>query len=50
MAMSLGILYCGGVLLVVAGYESAHAAVYRFDEGSWSTVYLNKTHSQPSEY
>lgn len=49
MAMALDILYSEDALLVVAGYESGHAVVYRFNKGSWSTVYLQNPHSQPGE-
>ncbi|KAH0602765.1 uncharacterized protein H6S33_008415 [Morchella sextelata] len=47
MAMSLGLFYCGNTLTLVAAYESGHAAVYKFNEGLWSNIYLNKSHSQP---
>lgn len=48
MAMALAMLYSGDALLLVAGYESGHAAVYKLDsEGSWSTLYLQNPHSQP---
>lgn len=49
MAMALAILYSGGALVLVAGYESGHAVVYRLDEGSRSTIYLQNPHSQPGE-
>lgn len=49
MAMALAILYSGGALVLVAGYESGHAVVYRLDGGSWSTIYLQNPHSQPGE-
>lgn len=47
--MALNILYCEDTLLLVAGYESGHAIVYKFNEGSWSTVYLQNPHSQPGK-
>lgn len=47
MAMGLELFYCTDVLTVVAAYESGHSAVYKFNSGSWSTIYLNKSHSQP---
>lgn len=51
MAMALAILYSGDTLVLVAAYESGHAAVYRLNEGggSWSTTYLQNPHSQPGE-
>lgn len=47
--MSLELLYCGDTLTLVAAYESGHAAVYKFKEGLWGNIYLNKSHSQPSK-
>lgn len=50
MAMDLAILYSGDALVLVAAYESGHAAVYRLnEEGSWNTTYLQNPHSQPGE-
>lgn len=50
MAMDLAILYSRDALVLVAVYESGHAAVYRLDEGgSWNTTYLQNPHSQPGE-
>lgn len=47
MAMTLAMLYSKDALLLVAGYESGHAVVYKMSGGSWSSIYLQSPHSQP---
>jgi len=47
--MALSMFYSGDNLVLVAGYESGHAVVYKWDaEGTWKVVYTHKPHSQPS--
>ena len=47
--MTLSMFYSGdNNLVLVAGYESGHAVVYKWDtEGTWKVVYTHKPHSQP---
>ncbi|RPA95223.1 WD40 repeat-like protein [Choiromyces venosus 120613-1] len=48
MAMALSLFYSGGNLVLVAGYESGHAVVYKWDsKDTWKVVYTHKPHSQP---
>ncbi|CUS09725.1 unnamed protein product [Tuber aestivum] len=48
MAMSLSMFYSGEHLVLVAGYESGHAVVYKWDtKDTWKVVYTHKPHSQP---
>lgn len=49
MAMALAVLYSKDELLLVAGYESGHAVVYKLSGGSWSSIYLHSPHSQPGK-
>lgn len=49
MVMAIGLHYQNDKLLVLAGYESGHAAVWRQNDSTkhWQTIYVNKTHTQP---
>ncbi|PWW79492.1 WD40 repeat-like protein [Tuber magnatum] len=48
MAMALSMFYSGENLVLVAGYESGHAVVYKWDtKDTWNVVYTHKPHSQP---
>ena len=49
MVMAIGLHYQNDKLLVLAGYESGHAAVWRQNDSTkhWQTVYVNKLHTQP---
>ncbi|CAZ83786.1 unnamed protein product [Tuber melanosporum] len=48
MAMALSMFYSGEHLVLIAGYESGHAVVYKWDtKDTWKVVYTHKPHSQP---
>lgn len=48
MIMAIGLYYHQHNLVVLAGYESGHAAVWqRNTTNHWHTTYVNKAHSQP---
>ena len=50
MAMALALFWLNGVLTLVVGYENGLAVVAQLDlsgDGSWATIYRNKSHSQP---
>jgi WD40 repeat protein len=48
MIMAIGLYSHQGVLTVLAGYESGHAAIWqRNTTNHWQTTYVNKAHSQP---
>jgi ASTRA-associated protein 1 len=48
MIMAIGLCYFQNNLIVLAGYESGHAAVWQRDSTNhWQTTFVNKAHSQP---
>lgn len=50
MAMALALVWLSDVLTLVVGYENGLAVVAQLDpsgDGSWATIYRNKSHSQP---
>lgn len=50
MAMALALVWLGDVLTLIVGYENGLAIVAQLDhggDGSWATIYRNKSHSQP---
>ena len=48
MIMAIGLHYDNDNLLVLAGYESGHAATWQKNSSNhWQTIYVQKSHSQP---
>ncbi|KAK5121743.1 hypothetical protein LTR85_004618 [Meristemomyces frigidus] len=50
MVMALALHYIQNQLLVIVGYESGYACIWKQDAttGKWQTTYSNKAHSQPT--